>query len=142
MADTDEWVSVAEAARRLGITDTAVRKRMRTGSIRFRKVLNRTEIEVPNQRPESSQPVGNGSEPGSQPVHTPLERHLLEQIAVKDRQIAELHRLMLADKQELVELRQRLALPPVPQESFEEPKEEPERGRKAPWWHFWKREKA
>ena len=52
------WLSVAEASRALGISETAVRKRIRTGALSMRDHRGRMEVRI------SADPVGNA---GSQP---------------------------------------------------------------------------
>jgi hypothetical protein len=48
------WLSVAEAARLLGITETAVRKRIGTGKLLARGDRGSTEVQVPSKAAEIS----------------------------------------------------------------------------------------
>lgn len=52
------WLSVAEASRALGISETAVRKRIRAGTIPAREYRGRKEVRIP---------LNLTDEPGSQP---------------------------------------------------------------------------
>lgn len=80
------WLSVAEASRALGISETAVRKRIRVGAIPTREYRGRKEVRIS---------VGIRDEPSSQPNPLVKLDHELGQ---------ELGRL----KGELAELRDRL----------------------------------
>jgi len=56
------WVSVAEAARTLGISETAVRKRIRAGTIpsRGERGATQVQVEVADSSQPRSQPAGPG----------------------------------------------------------------------------------
>ena len=54
-----DWFSVAEASRILGISETAVRKRIRMGTLPTREHLGRREVHIP---------VGSINTQGSQPT--------------------------------------------------------------------------
>lgn len=87
MRESEEWVSVAEAARRLGITPRAVRKRCAMGNHRFRKMGNRLEMQWEpsgNFEEPEQEPLGTDGEPGGtagEPPLTRLERQQQEEIA-------------------------------------------------------------
>jgi hypothetical protein len=167
---SEEWVSVAEAARRLSISPRAVRKRCAMGNQRFRKRGNRLEVQwEPNGNRE--EPEWEPTEPFAEPAGTetgtrgtdgepklePEEPALVaqlrsevaflrSQLAQRDVAEAELRRLMLADKQELHELRQRLALPPAlaPEEASPVEGDEHNGHRGRSWWTrlFGRKEKS
>ena len=145
--DTDEWLTIAEAARRLGLDPTQVRRdsrrldsKDRTGQDTSPMRLSLSAlIALREEKTKDRTKTGTGQDKRQDTEETvPSEVDFLrEQLREKDRQIAahqqaeaELRRLMLTDKAELAELRQKAALPPV-QEAY------PERRRS--WWGWWRR---
>ncbi len=59
LEEAGQWVTVARAARELGITEAAIRKRIRTGALSARGQRGATQVLLP---------VIDGSELGSEPV--------------------------------------------------------------------------
>ena len=59
LEEAEQWVTVAHAARELGITEAAIRKRIRTGALSTRGQRGATQVLLP---------VIGGSELGSEPV--------------------------------------------------------------------------
>jgi hypothetical protein len=145
--DDSEWVTITEAAHRLGIHPRQAR--------RYADRLKGTE----DRTPEDASPVrvrlsslmslrnraaeketgqeGQGQDSEDSGRNRPLTEveFLRAQLVQKDTQIAELHRLMFADKAELSELRQRAALPPAP---ADEPTTTTTTVTR-PWWAWWRR---
>lgn len=87
------WVSVAEAARALGISETAVRKRIRAGTIQTRGERGATQVAI--SVAESAEP---GSERSSQPTQPELRTDPTHEVARLAGENAEL-RARLADTQ-------------------------------------------
>jgi len=139
----DEWVTMEEAAKRLGVSERTIRTRAQQGKIERKKdgvrVLVRVEV-----LPETSGefPANSGSLPEAleaelrtQIADLKADKERLHQTVERHQQAeGEMRRLMLADKAELVELRQRLAIAPP-----EDKKPEPEIRR--PWWQWWRKGK-
>ena len=75
-----EWVSVAKAARALGITETAVRKRISAGTLKSRGQRGATEvlIQVRNSSVALSQPGGERSQYGGDQSRLELAAESME----------------------------------------------------------------
>jgi len=105
-------VSVAEASRRLDLSQDTVRRRLRTGELAGEKVAHaggfRWLADVPE--PGQETPAGNGQ--GETAALRELVNTLQEQLDARTREISELHQLMAAK-----------ALPAP--------------GNR-PWWMFWR----
>lgn len=78
--DSSEWCSVAEAARRLGVTPTTIRNRIKRGTLETRPNGNHGHlVKVPLTVPK---PVPlTVSEPASEPLPSPVEIELRAQLA-------------------------------------------------------------
>lgn len=165
--NNEEWLPVAEAAQRLGITPRAVRKRCEMGNLRFRKQGNRgNRLEV-QWEPEGElwEPKREPEEPEGirgEPPPTRLEQRQQEEIAflrgelvatrasliaqLEQRDVAEseMRRLMLADREELLRLRSQLAITAAPETAEQAPEGAADNGYRQPWWRrvFGRREKA
>ena len=149
--DLDRALTVAEAATALGITQDAVRKRIRRGTIQSEKdESGRIYVYVP-----ASETVHKTDQDTSQP---PSDSAAL--ISAKDETIAALRDQLEAERQAHAEARRLLMaalerIPPqleAPQEARESPEtveEEPERAEprpdasgaqesaRRPWWQRW-----
>jgi hypothetical protein len=74
MAETSSqpgWVSVANAARQLGISETAVRKRIRAGTLGARGPRGATEVLLPG---------ANGSQPSSEPTQPAFATEAMREV--------------------------------------------------------------
>lgn len=156
----EAWVSIQEAARTLGISERAVHLRVKAGTLKRRQTGKRVQIAVPASEAVHEAQAENSE--GFHEVSEVLQNDLIEQlrsevtflrsqIEATNIEKAELRRLMLADRQEIAELRQRLALVAAPEPTPEGPqsseKDPPEReasggpleSTRRPWWQVWKR---
>jgi hypothetical protein len=87
------WLSVAEAARALRITEAAVRKRVRAGTLRARGERGATEVLFPGRRQDHP-----GTELCTAPVELELRTEQARQVARLAAELAEI-RARLADAQ-------------------------------------------
>ena len=164
----DAAVTVQQASVLLGISERAVLKRIQQGTLRARKSDRQWEVWLTSSSALGSEPSVMSSEPitgSAEPVRvdqTPLLEQLQSEvqflrarIEAADVEKSELRRLMLSDKNELLDLRQRLALTaavtasestdsvpigtndnqPV---SANERAENGDRGLQPKWWQIWK----
>ena len=164
----DAAVTVHQASVLLGISERAVLKRIQQGTLRARKSDRQWEVWLTSSSALGSEPSVMSSEPitgSAEPVRvdqTPLLEQLQSEvqflrarIEAADVEKSELRRLMLSDKNELLDLRQRLALTaavtasestdsvpigtndnqPV---SANERAENGDRGLQPKWWQIWK----
>jgi len=153
----DAAVTVQQASVLLGISERAVLKRIQQGTLRARKADRQWEVWLSSSSALGSEPSVMSSEPiteSAEPVRvdqTPLLEQLQSEvqflrarIEAADVEKSELRRLMLADKNELSELRQKLALTAAPEQTQEgtsvphSAKAEAAAGSVS-WWEFWKR---
>lgn len=121
MADQDEWCSINEAARRLGVTPTAIRNRIKRGTLEHRpngnvgklvRVPPTVTLTVPEPLPPTApEPLGGTVTPGAEGTIKVLEAHvqtLREMLDLKDAaHAAELERLREAHGGELARLIER-----------------------------------
>ena len=160
----DAAVTVQQASVLLGISERAVLKRIQQGTLRARKSDRQWEVWLTSSSALGSEPSVMSSEPitgSAEPVRvdqTPLLEQLQSEvqflrarIEAADVEKSELRRLMLSDKNELLDLRQRLALtaavtasestdnapggandsqPVMANEGAQKPRQ---------WWEIWKR---
>ena len=126
-----QWMSIPDAALLLGISERAVFKRCRSGTLTRRSAPGgRVEVGVttakPVQEPSAEVPAqdrnssGTEQDPGSQVVQNGLQalvdhqgeeiRFLRSRLEASDVEKSELRRLMMADKNELQELRRKVSL--------------------------------
>lgn len=168
-ASAGEWIPAGEAAARLGVSVRTVQKRASKGEIPSRLEDGRRLIVcLPLREPDATpgESFANVRDSGPE-VREPDANRLLDTIARQDSEIqflraevergrqgeSELRRLMLADKSELSELRQRLAiLPAAPvSDAVDAPEQsdgksqanaKPDAGNAAQgqtrhWWKWW-----
>jgi len=160
----DAAVTVQQASVLLHISERAVLKRIQQGTLRARKIDRQWQVWLTSgSEPSvlSSEPITDGAEPvrnDQTPLLDQLQgevQFLRARLEAADVEKSELRRLMLADKNELSELRQRLALPAAPTDVPEattdtlgaqsgyQPGPADEDGqnsaqqRKSRWWHLW-----
>jgi hypothetical protein len=141
MMQPDEWVTVATAAKRLGLSERQTRRLadslppedrtesgIRPARVRWMSLQDRRESggmsegsDTQSQFTSDSRPAMSGESPASMSEDV---RSLIEQLQsentflraqLEERNVAEseLRRLMLADKSEISKLRQQLALAPI-----------------------------
>jgi hypothetical protein len=114
-SDPEVWVSIREATHRLGISERAVRLRVKAGKLDRRVEDGRAQVRLPDRAadPEAI-PQASESDRDARLADKDAEiAFLREQLQQHMTAQAELRTLMLADRQELIALRQRLALAPV-----------------------------
>ena len=101
------WCSIAEAARLLGISERAVRKRIDAGRLETRReaIGNqvRTRVAVPSPGPGAAPGAATGVEPGAAEV-----RDLMVQLARLEERLAAAEAARADRDRELVELRAEL----------------------------------
>jgi hypothetical protein len=175
MSEPEQWLTISEAAKALGKPERTVRRwvtRLPPEALRDRpNVARRVRLSALIEMRDGHTATDDRSMADTgRPEESALVRALQEEIAFLRKQVeagntaqGELRRLMLADRQELQELRQRVALllPPAP--SPETPDEltapgspEPVSGteeargvqidtprsettKRRAWWQIWKR---
>lgn len=163
----ERWLPIREASERLNLSERVLQKRAQRGEIASRKVKNRWEVlvcgtdpaEAPNERtPEHDSRtnerkrtnVRESNERGEPSPDTVLVAQLRSEVLFLRAELerrneaeSELRRLMLTDKQELLELRQQVAIGAAPQSETGEPLANDKQGAHKPtsggWWQFWKR---
>src|SRR3954471_10785042 len=90
-----EWLSVAEAARRIGVTEKAVRNRIRRGTAEWRPAGNHGREVLLSPDAEA----GNGSEDGPETVELQVRvARLEERLAVVERE-RDLYRDLFRDRE-------------------------------------------
>lgn len=168
--EANQWVSVREAAERLGIGERAVQLRAKNGLIESRREGRQWFVRLPADAPtsislpdsietdESSETKRSERNRTSRTEANPalveelksevaflralVETHT-EETARRDVAEAELRRLLLADRNELAQLRQRLALAAQEDTEGGETKDgksaTPEASAGRRWWQVWKR---
>jgi hypothetical protein len=114
LEQSNGFITLGEAASRLGVTEDAIRKRLRTGSIKGKKIEKRWMVDPESLRKSSGNPLG------IPPVdRDPLIRRFQDelsfvhaQIAIKDQQLAEkdkqLREQLAVKDQQITELNQLL----------------------------------
>lgn len=164
----ESWFSIREASERLKVSERVLQKRAQSGDIISRKVKNRWEVsltqepspEIPNEQTnehsrtsESDSRTNERSNEQDSGTQEALIRQLQAENAFLRSELtaqreahqtaeSELRRLMAMDKQELLDLRQRVALTGT--SGTETGKDTPKEGGKAQrgfWSHlrrFWK----
>jgi hypothetical protein len=132
-----EWISVREAAAKLGVSERAVQIRAKRGSLRSRRDGGRWEVSLDGRGGrESVSANANENEPkneGGAKAESESGAALLDQlrgeveflreqarahtaeIMRRDQAEGELRRLMLSDRQEIAQLRQQLAITAAPE---------------------------
>jgi uncharacterized coiled-coil protein SlyX len=115
LEQSNGFITLGEAASRLGVTEDAIRKRLRTGSIKGKKIEKRWMVDPESLRKSSGNPLG------TPPVdRDPLMRRFQDelsfvhaQIAIKDQQLAEkdkqLREQLTVKDRQITELNQLLA---------------------------------
>ena len=156
------WLPIREASERLNVSERVLQKRALRGEIASRKVKNRWEVlvcgtdpaESPNEHSRTNERkrtnVRESNERGEPSSDAALVAQLQSEVLFLRAELerrneaeSELRRLMLTDKQELLELRQRVALVEAPRaEATDNTRETPEGAQKPTsggWWaRLWK----
>jgi hypothetical protein len=90
-----EWLSIAEAARRIGVTPKAIRNRLERGTLEWRSAGNHgREVFIrpgtePGGRPDDQPKDGQGTDPDYSPGDRPETVSLMVQVArLEERQAA------------------------------------------------------
>jgi hypothetical protein len=94
-----EWLSVAEAARRLGVTEKAVRNRIRRGTLEWRSAGNHGREVLLSPDMEAGDAAGDaaGDDPGTVELQVRAAR-LEERLAVVERE-RDLYRDLFRDRE-------------------------------------------
>lgn len=185
MSDSEEWVTIAEAAKRLEVTIPRLRRwlarpenerlsvtretRTRTGTRTAVTVLVSVlptikaalEIGEERERTETGTRTGTGTNENTFPFPPPSEAEnlrreieilkaerekdagevafLRSEIERRNQSESELRRLMMVDKQELLELRQRLAITGEADTNSHDNGGGAEKITGRRWWEIWKK---
>jgi hypothetical protein len=115
---TDERLTVAQAADRLGISEDAVRSRVKRGTLQAERESGTVHVLLDADRPATGEPT---SQPDQDSKDAPIAV-LREQLAAEREANRENRRLLLAAGTE---------------EGPPEESEGPETGARRPWWRFW-----
>lgn len=152
----EPWRTVREAAAQLGVSVRAVQMRVQRGTLASRRDGKTLYVRLDPNEPIREQFAKNGESP-SRPAPDLVEQlrseiaFLRERVQQHETAEGELRRLMLTDRQELLDLRQRLAITAAPQDAQEGAGEaetgaegkrtaaERSRAEKRPWWRWWSR---
>ena len=141
-----EYITIAEFAEKAGVSKQAIYQRLNKGLKEYSRVVDGVKMldlraleELYGKEPEQGieQEIDKDSKANSQ-ENQDIIKALLEQLRVKDQQIADLNE-RLADEQKnhgrtqllLVEKEHQLQM-------IEDQKKEEENESKTKWWQFWK----
>jgi hypothetical protein len=130
---TDERLTVAQAADRLGISEDAVRSRVKRGTLQAERESGTVHVLLDADRPATDEPT---SQP-DQDSKDELIAVLREQLAAEREANRENRRLLLAALERPVRGLEAGTEegPPEESEGPETGVQRPERGY--PWWRFW-----
>ena len=131
---TDERLTVAQAADRLGISEDAVRGRIKRGTLRAEREDGAVYVllGLRSQRPTNDQPTtGQATDEATDP-RDELIAVLREQLAAEREANRENRRLLLAALERPVR-----GLEAGTEEDPPEESEGPQERSSRPWWRFW-----
>lgn len=148
--DCTRWVTVQDAATVLSISERAVWKRVKAGTLARRQEGRRVLVQVLDTEPDTV-PVQELEAEQKPEVQEPTElvaelrqqvEFLKGRVVAHERAEGELRQLMLADKHELQRLRQQLAIAAAPAEAAPPDaaanqgasEKQSEVGQARPWW--------
>ncbi len=134
---TDERLTVAQAADRLGITEDAVRSRVKRGTLQAERESGTVHVLLDADRPATGEPTSEPTSDADQDSKDELIAVLREQLAAEREANRENRRLLLAALERPVRglEAQTEEGPPEESEGPETGARRPERGY--PWWRFW-----
>jgi len=130
---TDERLTVAQAADRLGISEDAVRSRVKRGTLQAERESGTVYVLLDADRPATGEPTSDADQDSKDELIAVLR----EQLAAEREANRENRRLLLAALERPVrELEAETEEdPPEQSEGPQERSSRPERGY--PWWRFW-----